>query len=79
MIDHILGRPSQRLKSLQVLLVVLAWTAYLARGNRHGPYLVRKISRRISARLSAWQTFCITMTGMYLFKNADRLLGLGGT
>src|SRR5579864_4963685 len=77
MIDHILGRPSQRLKSVQVLLVVLAWTTYLLRGNRHGPFLVRRISRRMSNRLTTWQTFCMTMTGLYLLKNADKLLGLG--
>ena len=79
MIDHILGRPSQKLKSVQVLLVVLAWTTYLARGNRQGPWLLRKLSRRLSNRLTAWQTFCVTMTGLYLLKNADKLLGLGGS
>jgi hypothetical protein len=78
MIDHVLGRPSHKLKSVQVLLVVLAWTTYLARGNRHGPWILRQFSRRISNRLTAWQTFCVTMTGLYLLKNADKLLGLGG-
>lgn len=78
MIDHVLGRPSQKLKSVQVLLVVLTWTTYLARGNRHGPWLLRKLSRRLSNRLTAWQTFCMTLTGLYLIKNADKLLGLGG-
>jgi hypothetical protein len=78
MIDHILGRPSQRLKSLQVLLVLIAWTGYLIRGNRHGPYFVRRISRRFSNKLTTWQTFCVTMTGLYLLKNLDKLLGLGG-
>ena len=79
MIDHILGRPSQRLKSLQVLLVLIAWTGYLIRGNRHGPFLVRRISRRTSNKMTTWQTFCLTLTGLYLLKNADKLLGLGGT
>jgi hypothetical protein len=79
MIDHILGRPSQRLKSLQVLLVLVAWTGYLIRGNRHGPYFVRRISRRTSGKLTTWQTFCMTLTGLYLLKNTDKLLGLGGT
>jgi hypothetical protein len=78
MIDHILGRPSHKLKSVQVLLVVLAWATYLARGNRHGPWILRKFSRRISNQLTAWQAFCVTMTGLYLLKNADKLLGLGG-
>lgn len=78
MIDHILGRPSQRLKSLQVLLVLIAWTGYLIRGNRHGPYFVRRISRRLSNKLTTWQSFCMTMTGLYLLKNMDKLLGLGG-
>src|SRR5579859_7997537 len=78
MIDHILGRPSQRLKSLQVLLVLIAWTGYLVKGNRHGPYVVRRISRRTSGKLTAWQTFCMTLTGLYLLKNMDKLLGLGG-
>jgi hypothetical protein len=79
MIDHILGRPSQRLKSLQVLLVLIAWTGYLIRGNRHGPYFVRRISRRTSTKLTPWQTFCVTLTGLYLLKNLDKLLGLGGS
>lgn len=78
MIDHVLGRPSHRLKSVQVLLVLIAWTGYLIRGNRHGPYIVRKISRRTSGKLTTWQTFCMTMTGLYLLKNADKLFGLGG-
>ena len=79
MIDHILGRPSQKLKSLQVLLVLIGWAGYLARGNRHGPFLLRRISRRISTKLTAWQVFCMTLTGLYLLKNTDKLLGLGGT
>jgi hypothetical protein len=79
MIDHILGRPSQKLKSLQVLLVLIAWTGYLARGNRHGPFILRRISRRISTKLTTWQVFCMTLTGLYLLKNTDKLLGLGGT
>jgi hypothetical protein len=78
MIDHILGRPSQKLKSLQVLLVLIAWTSYLIKGNRHGPYFVRRISRRTAGHLTAWQVFCMTLSGLYLIKNADKLLGLGG-
>ena len=79
MIDHILGRPSQKLKSLQVLLVLIGWTGYLVRGNRHGPWIVRRISRRTSSKLTTWQVFCMTLTGLYLLKNTDKLLGLGGT
>jgi hypothetical protein len=78
MIDHILGRPSQKLKSVQVLAVLFSWTLYLLRGNRHGPYFIRSISRRTSGKLTTWQVFCMTLTGLYLLKNTDKLLGLGG-
>ena len=79
MIDHILGRPSQKLKSLQVLFVLIGWTTYLLRGNRHGPYFLRRLSRKTSQKLTTWQVFCMTLTGLYLLKNTDKLLGLGGT
>jgi hypothetical protein len=37
MIDHLLGRPSTRLKRLQVLLVLAFWGSVLRSGPRNGP------------------------------------------
>ena len=50
---------------------------YLLRGHAHGPRPTRKISSLLTRKLTAWQTFCITLTCLYVLKNTDRLLGLG--
>ncbi|BFZ59297.1 hypothetical protein YB2330_000303 [Saitoella coloradoensis] len=89
MIDHLLGRPSTDLKRLQVLLVALSWLFFLRKGHPNGPPLLRHFFRwlsrrevgvsggRVRRRVTSWHVFCMTMTGMYVLKNLDKLLGLG--
>ncbi|KAK9462256.1 Alpha/Beta hydrolase protein [Lipomyces oligophaga] len=76
MIDHLLGRPSQRVKKVQVSLVGLFWLLYLLRGPRHGPNGVQRLSQKLSQKLTAWQICVLTMTGLYFVKSADKILGL---
>ncbi|KAK9450679.1 Alpha/Beta hydrolase protein [Limtongia smithiae] len=76
MIDHILGRPAQNVKKVQVLVVATSWLLYLIRGPRHGPPIISNISRFLSAHASAWQIHVLTMTGLYVLKNVDKLLNL---
>jgi acetyl esterase/lipase len=46
------------------------------RGNPHGlPYL-RRISRILSKRLTAWQTVLITLLWLYISRNFGKLVGL---
>ncbi|ODV90782.1 hypothetical protein CANCADRAFT_110684 [Tortispora caseinolytica NRRL Y-17796] len=73
MIDQILGRPSEKLKRLQVLLVSISWIAVLMLGPRTPPG-----AKRLSAilkGLSPWQIYIFSMTSMYIIKNIDRLFG----
>ncbi|KAL3959706.1 hypothetical protein ACCO45_004823 [Purpureocillium lilacinum] len=76
MIDHVLGRPSSKSRRLQVLAVLSFWTFYLYRGNRHGPPVARSISGLLSRRLTAWQTFLMTMMYLYASRNFSALVGL---
>ncbi|KAK4242141.1 hypothetical protein C8A03DRAFT_29726 [Achaetomium macrosporum] len=76
MIDHLLGRPSVKSRRLQVLAVLAFWSAYVVRGNKHGPPLVRALSRMLSKRLTAWQTVVITMIYLYAARNFSTLVGL---
>ncbi|KAF2141367.1 uncharacterized protein K452DRAFT_38505 [Aplosporella prunicola CBS 121167] len=76
MIDHVLGRPSVKFRKIQVLAVVCFWSAYLYRGNRHGPPILRRISALLSKRLTAWQTLVITLLWLYLSRNFGKLVGL---
>ena len=46
------------------------------RGNRHGPPFLRKISKLLSKRLTAWQTVLITLLWLYTSRNFDKLVGL---
>lgn len=46
------------------------------RGNKHGPPLLRFLSRMLSRRLTAWQTVVITMIYLYAARNVSTLLGL---
>ncbi|KAK4146423.1 uncharacterized protein C8A04DRAFT_34895 [Dichotomopilus funicola] len=76
MIDHVLGRPSVKSRRLQVLVVLGIWTAYVFKGNKHGPPLVRVLSRALSKRLTAWQAVVITMIYLYAARNFSTLVGL---
>ncbi|KAK0706352.1 Alpha/Beta hydrolase protein [Lasiosphaeria miniovina] len=76
MIDHVLGRPSVKSRRLQVLAVIGFWSAYLLRGNKHGPPVFRLFSRMFSKRLTAWQTVVMTMIYLYAARNFSTLVGL---
>ncbi|KAL2140815.1 hypothetical protein VTI28DRAFT_3213 [Corynascus sepedonium] len=76
MIDHLLGRPSVKSRRLQVLAVLAFWSAYLARGNKHGPPVLRFVSRLMSKRLTAWQIVVTTMIYLYAARNFSTLVGL---
>ncbi|KAH8897800.1 hormone-sensitive lipase [Thozetella sp. PMI_491] len=76
MLDHVLGRPSSKSRRLQVLAVLAFWSAYLARGDKHGPPLIRFLSRFSSKTLTAWQTVVITMIYLYASRNFSTLVGL---
>lgn len=75
-IDHVLGRPSVRFRKIQVLAVVSFWSLYLLRGHRHGPPVLRAISRRLTPRLTAWQSLVVTLLWLYVARNFGKLLGL---
>ncbi|OIW27849.1 alpha/beta-hydrolase [Coniochaeta ligniaria NRRL 30616] len=76
MIDHVLGRPSVKSRRLQVLAVLAFWSTYLFKGNKHGPPVVRFLSRILSKSLTAWQTVVITMLYLYAARNFSTLVGL---
>ncbi|KAL2179798.1 Alpha/Beta hydrolase protein [Thermothelomyces heterothallicus CBS 202.75] len=76
MIDHLLGRPSVKSRRLQVLAVLAFWSAYLARGHKHGPPVLRFMSRLLSKRLTAWQIVVTTMLYLYAARNFSTLVGL---
>ncbi|TKX25103.1 alpha/beta hydrolase fold-containing protein 9 [Elsinoe australis] len=76
MIDHVLGRPSVKFRKTQVFLVVAFWGTYLSYGHRHGPPLFRRLSRRVSTRLTAWQTLVLTLLYLYVTRNFGKLVGL---
>ncbi|KAI1329277.1 alpha/beta-hydrolase [Xylariaceae sp. FL0255] len=76
MIDHLLGRPSVKSRRLQVLAVLAFWSAYLYRGDRHGPPLLRYFSKLSSKRMTVWQTVVFTMMYLYAARNFSTLVGL---
>ncbi|KAK1829260.1 hypothetical protein QBC39DRAFT_263381 [Podospora conica] len=76
MIDHVLGRPSAKSRRLQVLAVLGFWSAYVFKGDKHGPPIARFFSRMLSRRLTAWQTVVITMIYLYAARNFSTLVGL---
>ena len=45
-------------------------------GNKNGPPILRALSRRLSKRLTAWQTVVITLLWLYLARNFSKLFGL---
>ncbi|KAL2265751.1 hypothetical protein VTJ83DRAFT_6851 [Remersonia thermophila] len=76
MIDHLLGRPSVKSRRLQVLTVLTLWILYLVKGHKHGPSTLRVLSRWLSKRLTAWQTFAFTLIYLYAARNFSTLVGL---
>lgn len=46
------------------------------RGNKHGPPVIRFLSRILSKSLTAWQTVVITMIYLYAARNFSTLVGL---
>ena len=45
-------------------------------GNKHGPPLLRSLSRRLTFRLTAWQQLVITLLWLYIARNFGKLIGL---
>ena len=74
--DHALGKPSHRYRKYQIFTVVLLWSAYLYKGDRHGPPILRKASAFFSRHLTPWHTMVLSMLYMYLMRNFSRLVGL---
>ena len=65
-----------RFRKIQVLAVVTFWSAYLFGGHRHGPPFIRRLSRRLSGRFTAWQSLILTLLGLYVARNFGKLIGL---
>lgn len=77
MIDHLLGRPSTKLKRVQIFSVILFWLWFLVTGNRDGPSpLIRKINAKLK-RFSPWQIVVFSSVGIYTIRHIDSLLGFG--
>ncbi|KAF3942469.1 hypothetical protein ABW19_dt0201420 [Dactylella cylindrospora] len=76
MIDHLLGRPSNKYRKFEVLCVVVFWTAILGTGNKHGPPFFRKYFQALSRRLTPWQTLVSTFMFLYVSKNFAKIVGL---
>ncbi|KAI2885020.1 hypothetical protein CBS11852_8488 [Aspergillus niger] len=76
MIDHVLGRPSTKFRKIQVLAVLVFWSTYLLRGNKNGPPFIRKISSRLSKKLSVWQTTVLVFLWLYICRNFAKIVGL---
>ncbi|KAK9767167.1 hypothetical protein K7432_003258 [Basidiobolus ranarum] len=75
MIDHLLGKPSNNLKRVQVILVATAAILTLRSYRQNGPRYLIGINKRL-ARFSPWQLVVGSLTCAYLIKNAFLLLGL---
>jgi acetyl esterase/lipase len=49
---------------------------FTCRGDRNGPPALRRLSKLLSRKLTAWQTIVITFLWLYVARNFDSLLGL---
>ncbi|KIV89157.1 hypothetical protein PV10_08749 [Exophiala mesophila] len=76
MIDHVLGRPSNQFRKVQVFAVVSFWSLYLLRGDRHGPPILRNLSLRLSKRFTPWQSIVLTLLWLYICRNFAKIVGL---
>ena len=45
-------------------------------GHHHGPPVLRRISKILSKRLTAWQTLVVTMLWLYISRNFGKICGL---
>ncbi|KAK0555429.1 hypothetical protein OC844_006064 [Tilletia horrida] len=81
MLDHILGRPSTRLKRAQVLTVLSLGLLALRYGDRNGPkrmHWIRWLNARAQhSNFTPWQIVVCTVTAVYAIRNLDHLLGFG--
>ncbi|KAJ6177733.1 hypothetical protein N7519_008194 [Penicillium mononematosum] len=73
---HVLGRPSTRLRKIQVFAVVSFWSVYLLRADKHGPPFIRSLSSRFTGKLTTWQTTVIIFLWLYLSRNFAKIVGL---
>ncbi|KAJ9223465.1 hypothetical protein DTO169C6_4272 [Paecilomyces variotii] len=78
MIDHLLGRPSAKLRRLQILTIISLSLAYLVKGSKHGPPGVRKYSAQLAGAVTPWQTMFLTIISLYISNNFSRIFGLSG-
>jgi len=76
MLDHVLGRPSVKSRRLQVLAVLTFWSVYLVKGPRHGPPILRRLSKLSSKALTGWQIVVLTMVYLYATRNFSTIVGL---
>lgn len=51
-------------------------TLIIRRGDNNGPPFVQKLSRRLTKRLTAWQTVVITLLWLYISRNFSKIVGL---
>lgn len=79
MIDHLLGRPSTRLKRFQVLLVLSFWGWILRIGPRDGPSKIPFVKRMnaYAKRFTPWQIFVFALTSVYAIRHLDAVAGFG--
>jgi acetyl esterase/lipase len=47
-----------------------------ARGDKHGPPVLRKLSARLSNRFTPWQSVVITLLWLYVARNFSKIAGL---
>ncbi len=77
MIDHLLGRPSTKLKRVQIFSVILFWLWFAASGKRDARSpLIRKINAKLK-NFSPWQIVVLSSVGIYTIRHLDSLLGFG--
>jgi acetyl esterase/lipase len=61
---------------LQVSLRSWKNWANRSRGDRNGPPVIRRLSKFLSKRLTAWQTLIVTMLWLYVGRNFAPVMGL---
>ncbi|KAL4893117.1 CLN3 protein-domain-containing protein [Aspergillus ambiguus] len=74
--DYCRRTPSTKFRKIQVCAVLLFWSSYLFRGNKHGPPVIRNISARISGKLTVWQTTVGVFLWLYVCRNFAKIMGL---
>ncbi|KAJ1024510.1 hypothetical protein NDA13_004441 [Ustilago tritici] len=77
MIDHLLGRPSTKLKRIETFSVILFWLTYLLSGNASGPTpFIRRLNARLK-KFSPWQILVFSSVSIYTIRHLDSLLRFG--